>query len=87
MNIKWIHKLAFACIAAFSLVTLTHAVNVNSEDAQTISNSLNGIGLKKAEAIVIYRKEYGAFKSLEDLQMVKGIGTKTLEKNKSEIQF
>lgn len=84
---KWINKLAFACITAFSLVTLTHAVNVNSEDAQTISTSLNGIGLKKAEAIVIYRKEHGAFNSLEDLQMVKGIGAKTLEKNKSEIQF
>ena len=48
---------------------------------------LDGIGLKKAEAIGIYRKEHGAFNSLEDLQMVKGIGAKKLEKNKSEIRF
>ena len=47
----------------------------------------DGIGIKKAEAIVTYRKEHGKFKNLEDLQMVKGIGTKTVEKNKNEIQF
>ena len=84
---KWIKQLAMACIMTFSMATLSYAVNVNSDDAQTISDSLNGIGLKKAEAIVTYRKENGDFNSLEDLQMVKGIGTKTVEKNKNEIQF
>ena len=84
---KWINRLALAVIMTFSMLTLSHAVNVNSDDAQTISEGLNGIGIKKAEAIVTYRKDYGNFKSLEDLQMVKGIGAKTLEKNKNEIQF
>ena len=84
---KWIKQTAYAFILTFSLMSLAHAVNVNTADAQTISDSLNGIGLKKAEAIVTYRTENGNFKSLEDLQMVKGIGAKTVEKNKDEIQF
>ncbi|NOQ77674.1 MAG: helix-hairpin-helix domain-containing protein, partial [Methylococcaceae bacterium] len=31
-------------------------VNINKADAETIAQSLNGIGLKKAEAIIQYRK-------------------------------
>lgn len=84
---KWINRFIAIFVMSLSMVALAQAVNVNSDDAQTISDSMNGIGIKKAEAIVTYRKEHGKFKSLEDLQMVKGIGEKTLEKNKNEIQF
>lgn len=62
-------------------------VNVNSADAKTISESLSGIGLKKAEAIVKYRQEKGVFKTLEDVDKVEGIGEKLLEKNKADILF
>ena len=60
-------------------------VNVNTADANTISEALSGIGLKKAEAIVKYRTEKGLFKTAEDLTNVKGIGEKTVEKNKNDI--
>ncbi|MGZ8200008.1 MAG: ComEA family DNA-binding protein [Methylosarcina sp.] len=60
-------------------------VNINNADAKTISDSLSGIGLKKAEAIVKYRTEKGAFSRVEDLTNVAGIGEKTLEKNKKDI--
>lgn len=60
-------------------------VNVNTADAKTISEALSGIGLKKAEAIVKYRTEKGLFKTAEDLANVKGIGEKTVEKNKNDI--
>lgn len=60
-------------------------VNINSADAKTISESLSGIGIKKAEAIVKYRTEKGPFKSVEDLTNVSGIGEKTIEKNKQDI--
>ena len=35
---------------------------------------MNGVGLKKAQAIVSYREEYGPFKTVEDLKAGAGIG-------------
>lgn len=64
---------------------LATPVNINSADAKTISESLSNIGLKKAEAIVKYRTEKGAFSRVEDLTNVAGIGEKTIEKNKKDI--
>jgi competence protein ComEA len=61
-------------------------VDINSADAQTISNELKGVGLTKAQAIVEYRKKHGPFKSAEDLSLVKGIGERTVELNKANIR-
>lgn len=60
-------------------------VNINTADARTIDAGLLNIGPAKAEAIVAYRKEHGAFKSPEQLAQVKGIGLKTVEKNRDRI--
>ncbi len=62
-------------------------ININSASADEIAEALNGVGLTKAEAIVSYRKDNGPFKTLADLENVKGIGEKTLEKNKAIITF
>jgi competence protein ComEA len=62
-------------------------VNINTADAQTIADGLNGIGIKKAEAIIEYRKEHGPFKTLEDLKSVKGIGDATVANNEKLIQL
>lgn len=43
---------------------------------------LSGVGEKKAQAILQYRQQNGKFKSIDELQNVKGIGPKLLEKNK-----
>ena len=61
-------------------------VNINTatlEELQTIK----GIGKKKAEAILQYRKEHGAFRTKEDLLQVKGIGKKALEAIESQVTF
>ena len=39
---------------------------------------LDGIGPKRAEAIVRYRTEVGPFRTLEEVQRVEGIGPRTL---------
>ena len=46
---------------------------------------LQGIGEAKAEAIVAYRDENGAFASVESLTAVKGIGASTLSNNAGRI--
>ena len=60
-------------------------VNINTADAATIDAGLLYVGRAKAEAIVAYRKEHGAFRSAEQLAQVKGIGLKTIEKNRDRI--
>ncbi|HLQ97787.1 MAG TPA: helix-hairpin-helix domain-containing protein [Candidatus Dormibacteraeota bacterium] len=49
--------------------------------------TLSGIGPSKAQAIIQYREEHGLFKSVEDLLNISGIGEKTLEKIKDDIQI
>lgn len=61
------------------------SVNINTADAAALADGLNGVGIKKAQAIVEYRKKHGAFKSINDLANVKGISDKLIEKNKDNI--
>lgn len=79
-------KLFVALFAVFcSFNVIASPVNINTADAKTIAEALSGIGLKKAEAIVKYREEKGAFKTVEDLVNVDGIGEKTVEKLKNDV--
>lgn len=60
-------------------------VNINTADAATLDRVLVNVGPSKAEAIVAYRKQHGAFRSAEQLAQVDGIGLKTVEKNRDMI--
>ena len=60
-------------------------VNINTADAATIERVMVNIGMSKAEAIVAYRKANGAFKSADELVNVKGVGLKTVERNRDRI--
>ena len=68
-----------------SLAILAAPVNINTADAETLASSLFGIGPSKAQAIVAYRDAHGAFASPEALTQIKGIGTKTVERNRDGI--
>ncbi len=74
-----------ATVNAEELPVLPLTVNVNTADARTIANVLQGVGLSRAAAIVAYREEHGAFKSIDALTSVKGVGTRTLELNATRI--
>jgi len=77
--------LIFLTLLSFNLYA--SPVDINKADAKTIAQSLNGIGIKKAEAIIEYRNANGPFASLKELTSVKGIGDKTIKKNKKDIHF
>lgn len=52
-------------------------VNINTADSSQLE-TLKGIGGAKAQAILDYRAQHGAFKSVEELAHVKGMGEKRL---------
>ena len=56
-------------------------VSINSASAEDLARVMNGVGLKKAQAIVGYREEYGPFKTVEDLKQVPGMGSSLVERN------
>lgn len=59
-------------------------VNINTAD-ETELQSLPGIGVSKAAAIIEYRDKNGSFKKVEDIMEISGIGVKTFEKLKDHI--
>jgi competence protein ComEA len=54
-------------------------MNLNTASASQLQR-LPRIGPKMAERILTYRTEKGGFKRVSELQNVRGIGEKTLEK-------
>ncbi|RLA01515.1 MAG: ComEA family DNA-binding protein [Gammaproteobacteria bacterium] len=67
------------------IATLT--VNINQASAEELADVMTGVGLKKAQVIVSYREKLGAFKSVDDLLGVKGIGPATVEKNRHKLEL
>jgi len=61
-------------------------ININTADAATLEK-LPGISAKTAQAIVEYRQTNGPFRSIQDLDPIKGIGPKTLEKLAGQVTF
>jgi competence ComEA-like helix-hairpin-helix protein len=56
-----------------------HPINLNTAGATELQQ-VPGIGPSTAQKILDTRKSYGAFKSVDDLLAIKGIGPKKLEK-------
>ena len=60
-------------------------VNINTASSEELAVVLNGIGAKKAQAIVQYRDQHGPFTDKNQLLNIKGIGEATLSKNSGAI--
>ncbi|MCF6339832.1 MAG: helix-hairpin-helix domain-containing protein [Sulfurimonas sp.] len=58
-------------------------VDINTANQKELSG-LNGIGAKKADVIIEYRST-NCFKNIDELANVKGIGSKTVEKNRDNL--
>jgi competence protein ComEA len=81
---KWLHTIIMSMLLSLSAFA-AQPVNVNTADAETIADSLSGVGLSKAQAIVAYREAHGTFKHADELVNVKGIGLRTIDKNREYI--
>ena len=68
-----------------SVVAKDTKISINTANISTLM-TINGIGEKKAEAIVQYREQNGLFKSIEDITKVSGIGNSLFEKIKDYIK-
>jgi competence protein ComEA len=87
-NLRTLKLAAHSLLLSLALAGSAFAaekVNINTADAATIDRVLINVGPAKADAIVAYRKQNGAFRSPEQLAQVKGIGLKTIEKNRDRI--
>lgn len=60
------------------------SIDINSAGVKELT-ALKGVGTKKAEAIVAYRKKE-CFKTVDEIVKVKGIAQKTLEKNRANLK-
>ena len=71
------------------LLTLTaqakDKVDINTASAAELNQVLVNVGPSKAQAIIEHRQANGPFKSVEELALVKGIGLKTVERNRDLI--
>ena len=59
-------------------------VNINTATQKDFA-SLKGVGAKKAQEIVKYRTKVKCFKTIDQLSKVKGIGKKTVQKNRKNL--
>lgn len=75
-----------ATVAHTKPVSHSKSVNINTASAQYMSAMLEGIGPNKAAAIVLYRKRFGVFKTVDELANVDGISPVTLERIKPYVR-
>ncbi len=72
-----------------TMVTATAAAasptDLNEASAEELANTLDGVGTVRAESIVEYREDNGAFPSVSAVVEVDGVGEATLKKNRDRL--
>jgi len=80
-------RILILCLVVMMWVGVAWAgVSINSATVAELE-SLPHIGHVKAMAIVEYRETKGPFESIDDLVKVKGIGAKTLDKIRDQLEL
>lgn len=84
---KLIQTLFFTLSMLFAGFAFAGPVDINTADAAELAANINGVGDKKAAAIVEYRNQHGPFKKVEDLMKVQGIGPGILTRNQDNLKL
>ena len=80
-----------AAVAALGLSSLTFAaepttpIDINTASADVLAEVIDGVGRKRAQAIIEYREQHGAFASVDDLALVRGVSAGIVERNRDRI--
>lgn len=82
---KMRRHLAILLLSLLPLWAWAEALNINTATAEQFAATMVGVGKAKAEAIVKDREAHGPFKSVDDLDRVKGIGKSTIDKNRDKL--
>jgi competence protein ComEA len=78
-------KLILTLIMCLALAgTAAAVVNINTATKEELT-TIKGIGGKRAQEIIDYRKKNGDFKSVDELEKVPGIGPGTMKQIRSQI--
>ncbi|MBT9590732.1 MAG: helix-hairpin-helix domain-containing protein [Thiobacillus sp.] len=75
------NMLILAALVAFPAYS---AVDINTA-TQSELEAVKGLGPAKAKAIITYRESKGGFKSLDELDNVKGFGKASIDKLKADL--
>jgi competence protein ComEA len=59
-------------------------VNINTATKEELT-SIQGVGEKRAQEIIDYRKKNGNFKSIDDLEKVPGVGPGLMKRIRSQV--
>lgn len=70
-----------------SFSAIAETVNINKANAAALQYYLVGIGEKKPQNIVEYRKEHKKFTKINQIKKVKGIGDAIFKKIKSSLSL
>ena len=82
-----LHSLALAGASSAQAAPAGPGVDLNTADAATLARELQGIGESRARAIVEHRRRHGPFRSVDELALVRGIGPKTVERNRARLHI
>lgn len=81
MKLNYRSLLVLAGLIAFPAFA---GVNINTA-TQSELEAVKGLGPSKAKAIIEYREAHGKFKTLDELDKVKGFGKASVDKLREEL--
>jgi competence protein ComEA len=81
---KKLFNILLVGIAALAALPAFAALNINTA-TQSELEAVKGLGPSKAKSIIAYRESNGNFKTLDDLDNVKGFGKASIDKLRGEL--